>query len=213
MSFIFSEKQITSYSNSLHFGPVIDIIENLSTTSPYPLQILDIGCASGAFEAMLEKRRISNYQYTGLDLSIDNLSAGRKHYKIQRMVQGDCFNLPFCPNSFDLVVAMGILYTLPAPASAFAELFRVCKNTCIVNMLGVPAGTNSEYRRGTKGENHLISLLNPPHWKDFLKTHNIPLPHKSWAWTVPTNKKGTHPVYRGSDYRLEWIHLWKVSHA
>ena len=213
MNFIYSEERIHAFSNSLHFGPVLDLVEDMSRRYERPLQILDVGCASGAFSAMLAVRQINNIQYSGIDMSISRLSEGHKYYEIENLIQADCFNLPFLSNSFDIVMAMGVLYTLPSPAEAIHELLRVCGGLCVINTLGVPAGSNSEYRRGIMGENHRITLLNPAHWKDFLQKYNLPVPDRSLAWAVPTNTKGTYPVYRGSDYRLEWLHIWRMPDA
>ncbi|MGX9432597.1 MULTISPECIES: class I SAM-dependent methyltransferase [Bradyrhizobium] len=93
---------------------------------------LDIGCGPGWFweavVSVLPER---------LDLTLADLSPGMVQEAIERCqtlpftsVQGrqaDASALPFEEGSFDAVIAMHMLYHLPAPAKGIAETYRMLK--------------------------------------------------------------------------------------
>jgi len=94
--------------------------------------ILDIGCGPGWFWAA-----VADILPDKLKLMLTDLSPGMISEAIERCrplrfgsVDGreaDAVDLPFEDDSFDMVVAMHVMYHLPDPATGIAEVFRVLK--------------------------------------------------------------------------------------
>ena len=67
------------------------------------MDLLDAGCGTGAMLSMF-KRDYPERNYTGVDFSEKMIeTANRKHIDGIRFVAGDCEDLPFADNSFDVV--------------------------------------------------------------------------------------------------------------
>jgi ubiquinone/menaquinone biosynthesis C-methylase UbiE len=94
--------------------------------------VLDIGCGPGWFWAS-----IADALPEQIDLTLADLSAGMVKEATERCgalrkwrvngVEADATKLPFADASFDAVVAMHMLYHVPDPAVAIAEMHRVLK--------------------------------------------------------------------------------------
>jgi SAM-dependent methyltransferase len=118
-------------------------------------RILDCGCGTGANLVMLgELGRAS-----GFDLSWRGLELARQ-YGQRRIAHASMSRIPFAGETFDLVTAFDVLYSLSEAdeAAAVAEMFRVLKPdaTLIVNVaaLSILRGNHSlfgaEVRRSTR---------------------------------------------------------------
>jgi len=81
-------------------------------------RILDVGCGTGELTRVL--REESGGTVVGLDADADLLEAVPGP-----TVRGDATRLPFCEDSFDLVVCQALLINLPEPARAVREFARV----------------------------------------------------------------------------------------
>ena len=91
------------------------------------LDLLDAGCGTGAMLAML-KRDYSDRNYTGVDLSEKMIeTAIKKHIAGICFVAGDCENLPFADNSFDVVTCSMSFHHYPNPEKFFMSLYRVLR--------------------------------------------------------------------------------------
>lgn len=137
-----------------------------------PKRILDFGCGAGWLSKVLSS---TGYNVVGIDASsslirtADNLSLELSHF-----VVGDCMNLPFKDNTFDLVVGMAVFHHLNARA-AFAECWRVSADSATL-MLMEPNKLNPIAALGrkitnvqTKDENpfypwHLTDALSKAGW-------------------------------------------------
>jgi DNA gyrase subunit B len=62
---------------------------------------------------------------TGLDLTPQMVALARE--RLDEVVQGDVYAIPFEKNRFDLVVNREVLHLLPEPERPVAEVFRVLK--------------------------------------------------------------------------------------
>lgn len=66
--------------------------------------------------------------YTGVDLSEKMIeTANKKHIDGMRFVAGDCENLPFADNSFDVVTCSMSFHHYPNPEKFFMSLNRVLR--------------------------------------------------------------------------------------
>jgi SAM-dependent methyltransferase len=96
------------------------------------VRVLDIGCGPGWFWA-----NAMDELPAGLNLTLADTSPGMVAEAVERCralsfksVTGqvaDAAALPFADHQFDCVVAMHMLYHLPDPAVAIAEMFRVLR--------------------------------------------------------------------------------------
>lgn len=94
--------------------------------------VLDIGCGPGWFWAAS-----AAVVPAGIELALADQSAGMVAEAVERCtalpfgsvtgVEANAAALPFAEGSFDVVVAMHMLYHLPDPAVAIAEMARVLK--------------------------------------------------------------------------------------
>lgn len=87
--------------------------------------LLDAGCSTGAMLGMF-KKDCPDKNYTGIDLSEKMIEAAKKK-KLDgvRFVAGDCENLPFEENSFDVVTCSMSFHHYPNPEKFFQSLHRV----------------------------------------------------------------------------------------
>ncbi len=100
-------------------------------------EVLDICCGSGvvgnSFRGKVGK-------ITGLDLTPEMIALART--RLDEVVQGDVYDIPFPEGRFDLVCNREVLHLLPDPDRPVSEVFRVLKpgGQFIVGQL-VPFGT------------------------------------------------------------------------
>ena len=89
--------------------------------------LLDAGCGTGAMLGMF-KRDYPDRHYTGVDLSEKMIEiANKKHIDGIYFVAGDCENLPFEDNSFDVVTCSMSFHHYPSPEKFFMSLYRVLR--------------------------------------------------------------------------------------
>ncbi|MDW6021796.1 class I SAM-dependent methyltransferase [Mesorhizobium sp. BAC0120] len=94
--------------------------------------VLDIGCGPGWFWA-----GVADMLPEKLELTLADLSPGMVQEAMERLrplplssvagVQADAASLPFGDGTFELVIAMHMLYHVADPAAGIAEMYRVLK--------------------------------------------------------------------------------------
>lgn len=112
---------IQRYVHTRRFREVEKLIE------PKGGNILDIGCADGAFtEVILAKSKAK--RVTAIDVSEKNISWAKKHWKKTikiKFVVGDAHHLKFKNHSFDAVFALEVLEHVFEPKKVLKEIKRV----------------------------------------------------------------------------------------
>ena len=112
--------------------------------------VLEVGCGTGLLWSSLPDTVKGNLQLTLTDLSPSmvevSLLHARKQLENVQSLEANVQNLPFETASFDLVVANQMLYHVPDPSLALAEVSRVLK----------PGGT---LIASTVGPLHLLELF------------------------------------------------------
>ncbi len=92
------------------------------------LRVLDVGCGSGFFAAVLGSRGAA---VTGIDLTPDMIKDGRAflaRHKIEaELLVMDAEAPEFPDGTFDLVISRNLTWTLPDPIRAYREWHRVLK--------------------------------------------------------------------------------------
>jgi SAM-dependent methyltransferase len=70
--------------------------------------LLDIGCGEGHITARIKKKFHTLETVYGLDMSISACVTGKKLYPELNFVVGSAYDLPFCKESFDVVIMNNI---------------------------------------------------------------------------------------------------------
>jgi ubiquinone/menaquinone biosynthesis C-methylase UbiE len=89
--------------------------------------VLDVGCGNGSYLWALGQREHRGI-VVGMDLSPGMLDAARARTRHPDVLLGDAQVLPFPDDSFDVVLAMHMLYHLPDRAVGIRELRRVLRD-------------------------------------------------------------------------------------
>jgi len=100
---------------------LIDAFARL-TGLPRGARIVDLGCGSGVFSALLHR---AGYKTTGADLSPALIERARANNPEISFEIADVENLPFESESFDGVLLSSIVHHLPDPSACASEVFRV----------------------------------------------------------------------------------------
>ncbi len=107
----------------------------LDWLAPAPgLAWLDVGCGNGAFtELLVDRCAPSSVQ--GVDPSLAQLEFARQRpaARLALFQQGDAQDLPFEADSFDAAVMALVIFFVPHPAGAVAEMVRVVRPGGIVS--------------------------------------------------------------------------------
>lgn len=130
--------------------------------APAPAAVLEVGVGEGEV-AVHVRGRYPEAAVVGVDLPDPGLAARWRERSLCG-VFGDIARLPFPPASFDLVLAVEVLEHVPDPASALAELDRLCRGNLVVSVPREPVWRAANMVRGK----YLAALGNTPghiqHW-------------------------------------------------
>lgn len=151
-----ADEQLRQFSEGVSV-PVFDILaECLSKISQREISLLDVGCASGYYSEVV--RSLENYQvtYHGCDYSEAMISCARQHYSNTDFSVADITDLPFDSNTFDVVVASGVLEHVPDHEQAVQEICRVASRYVIVHRLPVMHANRHVHTLGSQ-----YSILTP----------------------------------------------------
>lgn len=103
--------------------------------------LLDCGCGTGPMLALLHKKYPDKH-YTGIDLTPKRIEvAKKKNMKDGELVVGDCENLPFAENSFDVVICCESFHHYPNPQDFFNSVYRVLRPNGRLVLRDVTMGT------------------------------------------------------------------------
>ena len=95
-----------------------------------PLTILDVGCGTGVFAALI-RESLPQAKVWGVDLVAAMLAKGRFRWQAHRgavvPVQGDSERLPFSDGAFDVVTCANSFHHYPHQQRAVNEMHRVLK--------------------------------------------------------------------------------------
>jgi 2-polyprenyl-3-methyl-5-hydroxy-6-metoxy-1,4-benzoquinol methylase len=88
--------------------------------------VLEAGCGAGRFtEILLDKGAIlvSSDISTAVDVNKENFPANEKH----KIIQADINDMPFAPETFDIVICIGVIQHTPNTEQTIEDLFRLVK--------------------------------------------------------------------------------------
>ena len=90
--------------------------------------LLDCGCGTGAMISLLCEK-MPDKNYTGIDITPKMIETAKaKNLERVDWVVGDCENLPFDDDSFDVVICTNSFHHYPNPQKFFDSVFRVLKS-------------------------------------------------------------------------------------
>jgi len=115
------------------YNRALDLAELHGTES-----VLDIGCGNGTYLAALVHRGHAG-TVVGADMSKGMLEAARPRAGDAHLIVADAQRIPFPDATFDVALAMHMLYHVPDRALGIAELRRVTRRDGVVLVV-----TNSE---------------------------------------------------------------------
>lgn len=91
------------------------------------MNLLDCGCGTGPMISLLFEKDSSKH-YTGLDITPKMIEVAKaKNLKGVNWVVGDCENLPFEENSFDVIICSNSFHHYPNPQDFYRSVERVLK--------------------------------------------------------------------------------------
>jgi ubiquinone/menaquinone biosynthesis C-methylase UbiE len=119
-------------------------------TPPPGLRWIDIGCGSGAFTELLTER-CAPAEVQGIDPSEAQLSFARARPagRMAKFLRGDALALPFGEDSFDAAIMALVIFFVPDPTRAVAEMARVVR----------PGGTVAAYVWDMIAGGHPLDLM------------------------------------------------------
>ena len=89
--------------------------------------VLDCGCGTGPMVEILTEK-YPDKQYTGLDLTPEMIKkAQEKNLPNTEFIIGDCENLPFADESFDVIICTNSFHHYPNPQAFFDNVYRVLR--------------------------------------------------------------------------------------
>ena len=89
--------------------------------------LLDCGCGTAPMLTLL-KDKYPNKNYTGIDLTPRMIEVAKsKDMDNVTLVVGDCENLPFEDDSFDVIICSHSFHHYPNPQNFFNSVFRVLR--------------------------------------------------------------------------------------
>lgn len=89
--------------------------------------LLDCGCGTGPMISILYEKD-STKNYTGLDITPKMIEVGKaKNLKGIKWLVGDCENLPFNNNCFDVIICSNSFHHYPNPKDFFKSVERVLR--------------------------------------------------------------------------------------
>lgn len=89
--------------------------------------LLDAGCGTAPMISLLSEK-YKDKKYTGIDLSPNMIEeAKKKELPNTNFIVGDCENLPFEENSFDIIINSQSFHHYPNPQDFFNSVYKVLK--------------------------------------------------------------------------------------
>jgi len=111
------------YDSLFALRPHHDLVAEVAGKVDAQRSLLDAGCGSGQLGLMLTPAQRNDA--VGLDVSRRMLGRARRRGSYSRYVQGSAAAMPFADDAFATVVSINVLYALPDPRAAIAELARI----------------------------------------------------------------------------------------
>nr|AWI67077.1 Methyltransferase [Piromyces sp.] len=104
------------------YPPILEEIKKIQFET-----LLDAGCGTAPMISLL-KEKYPDKKFTGIDLSEKMIEkAKEKNIENAEFIVGDCENLPFDENSFDVIINSQSFHHYPNPQDFFNSVYKVLK--------------------------------------------------------------------------------------
>ncbi len=186
--------------------------------------LLDIGIGTG-LSALPFRTQIQGIHITGVDSSnaMLDICGTKKIADVLMNCDVTTGPLPFADQSFDFVMAAGIVEYLPDPSALFTEIFRVLRAGGVAAISYEPQETKPLYKKGIlngviKETGHLTVI------RRVMPRSLIPRSYKKYLFAPVAignllTKSGfsirsdeRHPVYRWSGHQTAFVHNVIIIH-
>ena len=97
------------------------------------MSILDIGCASGYYNEVIDYLFPDEIDYTGIDYSESLVKMAKNLYPNAKFEIGDGVDIPYADQSYTISLSSAVLLNVHNVSAHIAEMCRVAKNFVILN--------------------------------------------------------------------------------
>lgn len=136
--------------------------------------VLDIGCGFGEF---LENIKGSVRISVGLDIDMACLRECNRYIPESEFLKSEATCLPFVDDSFDIVIAIGVIEHVNNPVSLLREVRRICRGSAV--FMTPNLGRPSRLIMAAKGKIHRERSGHKQGWDYHL--FNQVLEHNGWT--------------------------------
>lgn len=109
-----------------HINKLKNVINSIKLRHTNPLNILDVGSASGWFLYEL-KKEFGNAECVGIDVYKKAIDYGKRKYKNIKLVKADAHKIPFKDREFEVIICCEVLEHVEEPEVVIKEMRRVLK--------------------------------------------------------------------------------------
>lgn len=120
--------------------PVVEIVKRLELKQP---SILDVGCSSGYYCDFFKWAGLE-FKYAGCDVSPHFISLAKKRHRWVDFKVAPITKLPYKNNSFDVVLASGVMHCELDYHQAMRELVRISSSHVLLHRLPIFATSGKE---------------------------------------------------------------------
>lgn len=139
---------------------------------PAPARVADLGCGTGTLSVLLAD---SGHHVDGLDFSPEMIrraeakAGGRSHVAF---LEGDAYDPPLTPASYEVVLSRHVLWAMPDPAVALSRWIGLLKPHGVLvlvegrwsNDVGLTADQTVALVKATGRSAHLTRMSDPVYW-------------------------------------------------
>ena len=202
----YEENPFPNYEGLEEFGELVGkgsknpFSANLLKAIGYNKTVLECGCGTGQLTHFLQ---INNNHLLGVDMSLGSLRLAVEHKRLNALprsafAQMNIFDLAVKDDSFDVVIAHGVLHHTFDAASAFSAIARKVKPGGVI-MVGL---YNRYARIPTWVRSKVIGVLGPN--IDFVVRNRIQDSHKAEIW-IKDQYFNPHETWHSIGEVLGWF--------
>ena len=202
----YEENPFPNYEGLEEFGELVGkgnqnpFSANLLKAIGYNKTVLECGCGTGQLSHFLQ---LNNNHILGVDMSLSSLLLAVEHKRLNGLArsgfaQMNIFDLAVKDNSFDVVIAHGVLHHTFDARRAFAAIARKAKPGGVI-MVGL---YNRYARIPTWARSKVIGVLGPN--IDFVVRNRIQDSHKAKIW-IKDQYYNPHETWHSIGEMLGWF--------
>ena len=168
------------------------------------MSILDIGCASGYYNEVIDYLFPDEIDYTGIDYSESLVKMAKNLYPNAKFEIGDGVDIPYADQSYTISLSSAVLLNVHNVSAHIAEMCRVAKNFVILNRTDIVRKRETQYLKTVNyGVNMVEAWYNEEYLIDLFLSHGF---KRVYTFEIDSNPQTdcyqcTYIFERTSDYR------------